>query len=238
MRRTALFLSLISMVGLSACIPPSDTPKVVAHVGDAPLVIQPVNMDMGSVMEGKDARATLILRNTGMFPVHVETVRASCGCTTASPETRELPPGAFTPLHVRVDTTAKRGRVRKRITVVDSQGRETRAWLTLDVKPNPHMGTIRGKGIFSGKCASCHFEPAEGKLAGVAIYRAVCAMCHGEAGKGAYAPSLRGRNATFISSVLENGLGRQMPAFSRKRKGPLGRSQLAGVAKWLSELDG
>ena len=56
MRRTALFLSLISMVGLSACIPPSDTPKVVAHVGDAPLVIQPVNMDMGSVMEGKDAR--------------------------------------------------------------------------------------------------------------------------------------------------------------------------------------
>ncbi len=237
MKRIVLFLSLMFMAGFSACIPPSDTSKMVVHAGDVPLVIQPVEMDMGEVMEGKEARTTLILRNTGAFPVHVEKVTSSCGCTTASPETRELPPGTFTPLHVRVDTTAKRGRVKKRITVIDSQGRRTQAWLTLRVKSNPHMGAVRGKGIFSGKCASCHFDPAKGKVAGGSIYKAVCVMCHGKAGKGAYAPSLRGRNAAFMVSVLDKGLERQMPSFSRKKNGPLSREQIASVAKWLSELD-
>jgi len=237
MKRSVFFLALVFMVGFSACVLSPNTPKNVVRANDAPLVIQPVEMDMGEVMEGKEARTTLILRNTGAFPVHVEKVETSCGCTAVSLGTRELAPGAFTPLHVRVDTTAKLGAVRKGITVFDSQGRKAQAWLTLKVKPNPHMGAMRGKGIFSGKCATCHFEPAEGKVAGASIYKAVCVMCHGEAGKGAYAPVLRGRNAAFMVKVLGKGLGRQMPSFSRKKNGPLNREQITSVAKWLSELD-
>ncbi len=235
--RLFLFLIFTFPIGLSACIPSPPSPKKNVHTSDAPLVIQPVHMDMGEVMEGKEARATLFLRNTGSLPVHVSKVESSCGCTTVSPGTRELSPGAFTPLHVRVDTTAKRGAVKKNITVFDNQGRKTQAWLTLIVQPNPHMGAMRGKGIFDGKCASCHAEPARKKARGDAIYKAVCAMCHGGKAEGAYAPALRGRDAKFLSSVLSNGLGRRMPSFAKEKRGPLSRAQIATVAKWLSKLD-
>ena len=238
MKKAVFFLASVLMAGFSACASLPDDPKNAVHADDVPLVIQPAEMDMGEVMEGKEARTTLLLRNTGAFPVHVEKVETSCGCTAARPETRELPPGAFTPLHVRVDTTAKRGQVKKSITVFDSQGRKTQAWLILHVRPNPHMGVMQGKGIFDGQCASCHLDPARGKVTGSAIYKAVCAMCHSEAAKGGYAPALRGRDAISISSVLERGLGRQMPAFSKKRGGPLSQSQIATVARWLSKLDG
>ena len=157
MKGAGFFLALVFLAGFPACISSPNVSKKVVHVDSAPLVIQPAEMDMGEVMEGKEAKATLLLRNTGAFPVHVEKVETSCGCTAASPETRELPPGAFTPLHVRVDTTAKRGQVKKKITVFDSQGRKTQAWLTLYVNPNPHMAMTQGKGIFDGKCTSCHF---------------------------------------------------------------------------------
>jgi len=238
-QRISLFFPLIlaSLAGLSACIPSHNHTKKNVHTNSVPLVIQPAEMDMGEVMEGHDARATLFLRNTGPLPVHVEKVESSCGCTAVTPDTRELAPGEFTPLHVRVDTTAKRGAVKKSITVFDSQGGKTQAWLTLRVKPNPHIGAMKGKGIFDGKCASCHAEPAKGKIQGDAIYKAVCAMCHGGNAEGAYAPALRGRDAASLSSVLVNGLGRQMPSFSREKHGPLSRAQIASVSTWLSELD-
>jgi len=230
-------LMLIIPAALSSCMPSSGSPGETAHVNASPLVIQPAKMDMGEVMEGKEASATLFLRNTGPLPIHVSKVETSCGCTAATPETRELAPGAFTPLHIRVDTTGKRGQVKKNVTVFDSQGGKVQAWLTLMVQPNPHIGAMKGKGIFDGKCASCHAEPAKDKMQGGAIYKAVCAMCHGEKAEGAYAPALRGRDAASLSSVLVNGLGRQMPSFSREKYGPLSRAQIASVSTWLSELD-
>jgi len=236
MNRNSVILFSMLLVGLAACMhaPHHVTKRVQINT---PLVIQPVHMDMGEVIEGKKAEATLFLRNTGAFPVHVARVESSCGCTTATPDSSELAPGAFTPLHVRVDTIAKRGTVKKNITVFDTQGRKTQAWLTLTVKPNPHLRGIQGKGIFDGQCVSCHYKPAKGKVTGAAIYRAVCAMCHGKAGKGAYAPVLRGRDTASITMVLTHGLGRQMPAFARDKDGPLNQKQIASVSKWLSELD-
>jgi len=238
-KKISLFplLTLMFLVAFSSCTPPpSNVREQTIHRG-SPLVIQPARMDMGEVVEGKEAKATFFLRNTGSLPVHVSRVESSCGCTAATPETRELAPGAFTPLHVRVDTTAKRGMVKKSITVFDSQGGTAQAWLTLAVKPNPHTGAMQAKSIFDGKCAACHAEPAKGKVRGFAIYRAVCAMCHGEKAEGVYAPGLRGRDAAFLSSTLVNGLGRKMPSFSRKKSGPLTKVQIANVSKWLSELD-
>jgi len=240
MKEIKLFFPLLLMflTGFSACaLSPSDSHKETIHSDNVPLVIQPSNMDMGEVVEGKKAETTLFLRNTGSLPVHVSKVETSCGCTAASLESRELAPGAFTPLHIRVDTTAKRGLVRKRVMVFDSQGRKTQAWLTLMVRQNPHADAMQGKGIFDGKCAACHAEPARGKVQGGAIYKAVCAMCHGEKAEGAYAPALRRQDAKSLSSVLVNGLGRQMPSFSRKKNGPLSRAQITSVSTWLSELD-
>jgi len=208
--------------------------------GQAPaaqgLVIQPDHLDMGEAVEGQVATATLIVRNAGRFPIHLARVEASCGCTTAEPATRDLRPGEFTTLRVRVDTTGKRGRVRKRLTVTDATGDHATAMLELVVQPNPHAA-MKKRNIFDGRCARCHAEPARGKRTGAAIYAAVCAMCHGDGARGAYAPALRGLDADMIAATLRQGRGRPMPAFARARGGPLDAAQIAAVADWLSALD-
>jgi len=203
---------------------------------DVPFLIQPADFDLGEIEEGEAATVTLFVRNTGWDVLHIAEVHALCGCTVSDLGSREVPPGGFTTLKVHIDTTAKGGAVKKKVTVVDSFGRSADAWLHLRVKENPHAD-LNGRGIFSGKCAACHVAPAKGKRKGAEIYAAVCVMCHGATGQGAYAPRLRGKDATHIESILNHGINRQMPAFARAKGGPLTKKQLIEVAKWLSGLD-
>ncbi len=233
---------LALLLALPACAADQREPgqpggRVDSQARPAPaLVIQPDHLDMGEVEEGTVAKATLIVRNVGRFPIHLARVEASCGCTTAEPATRDLRPGEFTALRVRVDTSGKRGRVRKRLTVTDAAGDRAMATLELTVRPNPHAA-MKGRSIFDGQCARCHAEPARGKRRGAAIYAAVCAMCHGSEARGGYAPALRGLDADLVAATLRQGRGRPMPAFSRARGGPLDAAQIAAVAHWLSALD-
>jgi len=201
----------------------------------SPLLIQPATLDMGEVAEGRTAEARLLVRNVSAFPVHIARVETSCGCTSAELERRDLQPGEFVPLIVRVDTRFKQGRVRKTVTVVEAGGARATATLRLAVRADPHAG-MKGAGLFAGRCARCHAEPARGLRQGAAIYRAVCAMCHGEEGRGAYAPRLAGLDAAHVRHVLEHGLGRPMPAFAQAAGGPLDAAQIGAVARWLSRL--
>jgi len=249
------FLAGGLLLGMAACVQkPGDISTVAeesqaqqTHVqktgnADVPFLIQPAKLDLGEVDEGKEATATLFVRNTGWEVLHIANVQSLCGCTVSDLGSREVPPGGFTTLKVRIDTSAKGGAVKKKVTVTDSFGRSADAWLYLRVKENPHArgmhaGKTQGRGIFSGKCAACHAAPAKGKRKGVEIYAAVCVMCHGEKGQGAYAPRLRGKDADDIENVLNHGINRQMPAFLRDKGGPLTKNQLIEVAKWLSGLD-
>jgi len=203
----------------------------------APFLIQPQHFDIGEVEEGKEAHARLFIRNTGIFALHIAEVQSACGCTVSSLGSREVPAGGFTTLDVTIDTTAKGDSIKKKITVVDALGRRADAWLSLRVTGNTHEGEMDGRGIFSGKCAACHVEPAAGKVKGEDIYGAVCAMCHGEEGRGAYASQLRGKDAAFLRSILEYGIDRRMPAFSQEKGGPLTSQQLIELTNWLSGLD-
>jgi len=203
----------------------------------APFLIQPQHFDIGEVEEGTEAHARLFIRNTGTFALHIAEVQSACGCTVSSLGSREVPAGGFTTLDVTVDTTAKGDAIKKKITVVDVLGRRADAWLSLRVTGNTHEGEMDGRGIFYGKCAACHVEPAAGKVKGEDIYAAVCAMCHGEAGRGAYASQLRGKDAAFLRSILEHGIDRRMPAFAQGKGGPLDSQQIDKLTNWLSGLD-
>jgi len=193
---------------------------------------------MGEMIEGQEAHARLFVRNTGLLPLHIAEVQSACGCTVSSLGSHEVPPGGFTTLDITIDTTAKGNSVEKKVTVVDVLGRHADAWLSLRVRENPHAGNMSGRGIFSGKCAACHFEPAADKVEGDDIYAAVCAMCHGVEGRGAYASKLRGRNANALRTVLKHGIDRRMPAFSKKKGGPLTPQQIFNLTSWLSGLSG
>ncbi|MDQ6966294.1 MAG: DUF1573 domain-containing protein, partial [Mariprofundaceae bacterium] len=197
----------------------------------------PQHLDIGEVAEGEEARARLFVRNTGVLPLHIVDVQSACGCTVSSLGRREVPPGEFTTLDVSIDTTAKGDSITKKVTVLDALGRRAEATLSLRVKDNPHAAGMSGRGIFSGKCAACHVEPARDKRQGSEIYAAVCAMCHGAEAQGAYAPRLRGMDADALSSILVHGINRRMPAFVQAKGGPLSSDQINELSIWLSGLD-
>ncbi|GAV20573.1 cytochrome c [Mariprofundus micogutta] len=220
------------------------TQPVVSHeVGDtetleSKLVFEPARVDMGSVKEGEEATVYLRVRNSGDAMAQIADVQTSCGCSVAEPEERLLMPGGFTRIKVVIDTFAKLDDVKKWVSLTDTEGRSSKAWLTLNVRPNPHMGDS-SRSIFDGKCAACHFDTAKGKSKGPELYKAVCGMCHGAAAEGAAAPALRQhRDKQLLSTLIANGTGSQhMPGFALKEGGPLTDEQISALSEWLSELD-
>jgi len=250
-----LSLSLLGVLGLLACEQTAQEEAAKDPVGQVlysmnakvsqsaamvqnSLVFDPVEVDLGHVVEGEKVNATLLIRNNGNDFEQIVKVESSCGCTTAEPETRMLAAGAFTPLHIEIDTFGKRGEVRKSITMTDQKGREQTAWLKLNVQENPHAMNDK-RSIFDGKCAQCHAEPAQGRVGGGDIYIAVCAMCHGEKGRGAYAPELVGKyDMSTLSKLIAKGTGsHHMPAFAKENGGPLSVKQIHALSKWLISLD-
>jgi len=224
-------------VGITACT--AQSPPDMDQSASAPLVFEPDHVDMGTVLEGKEAEALLRLRNTGDTPVHITRIETSCGCTMAEPAQYVLAPGALTQITVRVDTFAKQAEVKKWVRVTDQRGRVSTAWLNLNVQSDPHLNGSKHS-LFDGACAACHAAPAAGKWTGEAIYAAVCAMCHGPAAAGAYAPALTGRkNGDALEAVIRHGTGtRHMPGFAREQGGPLTDAQIHALRQWLLSLDG
>ncbi len=209
-----------------------------ADEAGSPLVFEPPEVDFGVVRDGEVAEGWLRIRNSGDRMAQIAAIETSCGCTSAEPEARLLAPGAFTRVHVRIDAFAKRGRVRKRVELIDGEGRRSRAVILLRVLPSRHPSARSGRSLFAGDCARCHAAPARGLRDGAAIYAAVCAMCHGKRGGGGYAPRIAGRNAAALRALIANGTGDDaMPAFAAARGGPLDAAQIAALAGWLSTLD-
>ncbi|HKI60230.1 MAG TPA: DUF1573 domain-containing protein [Mariprofundaceae bacterium] len=202
------------------------------------LHLQPEVLDMGTVKEGEEARGTLFIRNNSDAFITIVDVQTSCGCTAAEPKERTLAPGAFTELEVRTDSTVKMGDVVKEITITDSAGHVAKSRVKLKVLENPHL-VRKGRGLFDGKCAACHFDPVQGKVTGRTIYDAACLMCHGDEGKGAYAPALTGyEDETALQQLVSHGTGSpQMPGFGLKAGGPLTDEQVHTLTRWLLSLE-
>jgi len=242
-----IFILLLAMLFVSGCSQESDSPeqskhsiKTQAAMPEMPLLhIQPAIYDLGDIKEGEAAIATFIIRNNNDEPIEIVDVQAACGCTAAEPDSYLIPSGAFTQLKVAVDTTAKQQDIKKTVHITDSLGNKAVATLKFNVIDNPHANKVmQSKGIFEGKCASCHFEPLKGVSKGVDIYALGCAMCHGDDAAGAYAPSLLGRtDAEGLSAIIGHGVGKpQMPGFAQESGGPLSPEQMHALVKWLMEL--
>lgn len=201
------------------------------------LVFEPPRQDLGTLREGEPAVLYLRVRNSGERVAQIVDLQASCGCTTAEPESRLLMPGDFTRVKITIDTFAKQNKIQKRITLTDDLGLQSSALLTMRVVENPHAAASQ-RSIFDGKCASCHAEPARGLRDGAAIFAAVCAMCHGERGGGASGPDLRGHEAVMLARVIAVGTGtHHMPGFARRAGGPLTPAQIDALSRWLATLD-
>jgi len=200
---------------------------------DSMLVIDPATLDLGEVDGSKPIEASMLIRNESDQPMMIANLNSSCGCTSVRAEAMTLPAGGFTRLDVTIDPFAKEGDIAKIVTVTDIFGGQSSAKIVFHLRKNPH-NMRSNRSLFDGKCARCHYTPAQGLDQGKTLYQVICAMCHGDNGAGAYAPKLRGLNADRLTTTITNGAGTPaMPAFAKKHGGPLSQAQIKVLVEWL-----
>lgn len=73
--------------------------------------------DFGALTEGDTVEHTFAFTNTGQFPLIINNITASCGCTTPEWPREPVAPGAKSSVRVRFNSRGKMGQQNKTITV-------------------------------------------------------------------------------------------------------------------------
>ena len=73
--------------------------------------------DFGSLTEGDTVEHTFAFTNTGEFPLIINNITASCGCTTPEWPREPVAPGAKSSVRVRFNSRGKSGEQNKTITI-------------------------------------------------------------------------------------------------------------------------
>lgn len=96
---------------------------------DAPKIsVDHATFDFGKVKHGEIVKHSFVIKNEGGSALIIKKVNASCGCTAANPEKRELSPGESTKINVEFHTEGRSGLQKKYIYIEsnDSTSREIR----------------------------------------------------------------------------------------------------------------
>jgi hypothetical protein len=239
----ALLSSALIICAILAC---SNSPKP-AYASTPPhLTFNLDHFDFGKVEEGIEVSHSFVLKNTGGTNLTIFDVYSTCGCTIPKLTKNVLKPGESTTLKIVIDTAMKQDAVTKKVFVSsnDPQHRVSTLLLKLDVR-DPHIGMSNetaAKIFTNERCAACHVAQGVG-LFGEELYRADCAMCHGIKARGAVGPELIGpyQDPAFkarMRAVLENGSKshRSMPGFLAESGGPLDKTQIDSLLKYLARL--
>ena len=84
------FMPLVFEVELLAIL---NDPETNANVPTTSLKFDKLTHDFGKVKEETDNKTVFRVTNTGKFPLIIDDVKASCGCTTPSKPTKPIAPG-------------------------------------------------------------------------------------------------------------------------------------------------
>src|SRR4030067_3357442 len=87
------------------------------------IVVQQPLHDFGDIVQGEKVQHNFIVTNTGGDALIITNVRASCGCTAALPDKKELAPGESTNIKVEFNSTGRIGKQDK-IVYVTSNDKE------------------------------------------------------------------------------------------------------------------
>ncbi len=90
--------------------------------------------DFGNVTEGDKLTTVFKVKNSGSSNLVIDRVSTSCGCTAATPKTKEVPPGGEGEIDVTFDTNHRGGDIRKSITVFSNDPANPR--LELEIHAN------------------------------------------------------------------------------------------------------
>lgn len=142
MRKVALIPLMILAVALGAAP---------AWAGPLLTVAEP-SFDFGTVLQGDKVEHTFRLTNRGDAPLEIHKVKTTCGCTVARDYPREIAPGASGEMTVTFDSSRRRGRQEKGITLFTNAEASEQYVLKL-------AGTVRE--IVAISPAICNFGSVE-----------------------------------------------------------------------------
>jgi len=207
-----------------------------------------VSVDFGT----PNAEFHFSFTNVSAEPVVFQSVRTSCGCTTAKlpamPWT--IPPGSNDVLNINMNLMGKAGTVVKSVTVQTDKGMKNLLVRTTILQLESSAGMASGmreqnqmlaladpQAIFKGDCASCHAEPAKNK-SGAELYTAVCGICHEAEHRASSVPDLKiakqERDADYWRNWITSGKQHSMmPAFAVSQGGILTDEQIGSLVKHL-----
>lgn len=140
-------------------------------------------------------------------------------------------------IDVALDTSGKKGLVKKRISVSsnDDTNPEVVLYLTTDVIH--HGGS--GRSIFDPDCVSCHVEAGRGKL-GQELFDAICAYCHGDSGEEKSASTLTQmamKETSHIEMAITEGIpGSAMPGYGSDHGGPLNKKEIGSLVDYIKSF--
>jgi hypothetical protein len=108
-----------SSIGVSATIEEDFSSLSAQELTNAPVAnFNAQAHDFGDIKQGDKKEYTFELTNTGKRELFIRNVRSSCGCTAVSPSKNVIAPGETAPIKVVFDSTGKKGRQSKTVTVI------------------------------------------------------------------------------------------------------------------------
>ena len=94
------------------------------------IVVQQNSFDFGTVKQGELATHEFVVSNSGGDLLKISNVTASCGCTAAVPQKKELAPGESTNIKVSFNSTGRQGRQNKTIRIYSNDPQNPEVVLT------------------------------------------------------------------------------------------------------------
>lgn len=92
---SSLSVLLLGSLLLAAC-----------NAGQPSLALETDQIKIGQVVNGEIVTRQIAVRNDGESPLVIEAVSTSCGCTQASVDPMQIPPGSSATLQVEFDSGA------------------------------------------------------------------------------------------------------------------------------------
>lgn len=225
-----------------------------SRAGSTNLVFDAITKEFTAKAGERNADFQFSVTNTGPELITINSVRASCGCTT--PKLPILPwklePGASGSFQVAVDLSGKFGTFQKSVFIESSEGQKivyvkvvmpagmaaAPGAPAMDARErNMQIAKADPQAIFRGDCASCHATPALGKK-GEQLFTAACGICHESDQRAALVPDLMALkqtpNEAYWDAWIRNGkVGTMMPGFALEKHGPLSDEQIQSLVDYL-----
>ncbi|MEO5966698.1 MAG: DUF1573 domain-containing protein [Ferruginibacter sp.] len=132
----------LSKVTTSTTIAPTDTSKALEI-----LMVNEEVHDFGKIPQGKPVTYDFVVTNSGKTPIKINTVHASCGCTTPTwNQESEIAPGATDKINVGYNAQAE-GSFNKVVTITYNDSQTKTLKIIGDVWKTPASSAPENEGI-------------------------------------------------------------------------------------------